>query len=98
MAERCIQVSDLDCVIGCRRLIREEAILAGGSSGAVLMAAKQVEAEIPEGSTCVAIFPDRGERYLDTIYSDKWVEQYFGDVSSLWKEPVGSELCLTATY
>src|ERR1044072_6623273 len=73
LAERCIHVSDLDCVIGCRRVVRDEAILAGGSSGADVMAIDQAKDEIQRGATCVAIFPDRGERYLDTVYSDSWV-------------------------
>src|SRR5262249_24413457 len=38
MADECIHVTDLDCVVGCRRLVRTEAILVGGSSGGVLMA------------------------------------------------------------
>jgi cysteine synthase A len=85
MADRCVSVSDLDCVVGCRRLVGREAILAGGSSGGVLMAIEQIKGEIASGSTCVAIFPDRGERYLHTIYSDSWVREHFGDVSRLWQ-------------
>jgi cysteine synthase A len=85
MADRCVSVSDLDCVVGCRRLVGREAILAGGSSGGVLMAIEQIKGEIASGSTCVAIFPDRGERYLHTIYSDSWVREHFGDVSHLWQ-------------
>lgn len=84
MAHKCIKVTDLDCIEGCRRLAKGEAILAGGSSGAVLMAVERVKNEIERGATCVVIFPDRGERYLDTIYSDKWVEEHFGDVARLW--------------
>jgi len=83
MADECIQVTDLECVVGCRRLMRSEAILVGGSSGGVLMAVERVKHRIPQGAVCVAIFPDRGERYLDTIYSDVWVEEHFGNVSSL---------------
>lgn len=79
-----VHVSDLDCVVGCRRLVRHEAMMVGGSSGGTLMAVGKMLDEIPDGSTCVAIFPDRGERYLDTIYSDPWVENTFGDVSHLW--------------
>jgi N-(2-amino-2-carboxyethyl)-L-glutamate synthase len=82
--DRCVWVSDTDCVVGCRRLVRREAILAGGSSGAVVMAVEQLRHEIAAGAVCVAILPDRGERYLDTIYSDAWVEAHFGDVSRLW--------------
>lgn len=95
MAQKCVHVSDLDCVMGCRRLVKCEAILAGGSSGAVLMAVVHEKDRIPAGSTCVVVFPDRGERYLDTIYSDAWVTKYFGDVSHLWQETAEEETCLT---
>lgn len=83
---RCLHVSNADCVVGCRLLLRHEAILAGGSSGATVMALKRTEPEIPKGSTCVLFFPDRGERYLDTIYDDDWVREKVGDVHHLWQE------------
>ena len=86
LADTCIHVTDLDCVVGCRRLVRSEAILAGGSSGAVMMAVNSFKDEIPRNANCVAFLPDRGERYLDTIYSDAWVEANLGDVSHLWEE------------
>lgn len=86
IAIRCIHVTDLDCVVGCRRLVSQESILAGGSSGAVLMAVDAVKDELPPSATCVVIFPDRGERYLDTIYSETWVREHFGEVSHLWRK------------
>ena len=95
LAERCIQVSDLECIIGCRRLLRSEAILAGGSSGGILMAVERVKDEIPSGAICVALFPDRGERYLDTIYSDTWVEEHFGEVGPLWQQAGEAQECST---
>jgi cysteine synthase A len=85
LADKVIHVSDLDCIIGCRRLVKTEAVLAGGSSGAALMAVEQIKEQIPPDSTCVMILPDRGERYLDTIYSDAWVREHFGDVAHLWE-------------
>jgi cysteine synthase A len=87
LAADCLRVSDLDCVVGCRRLVRAEAILAGGSSGGVLMAVDSIRHALPPGANCVAIFPDRGERYLDTIYADAWVAEHFGDVRHLWEGP-----------
>lgn len=87
LADKAIHVSDLDCIVSCRRLVNTEGILAGGSSGAVLMAVKQVADQIPDGATCVMIFPDRGERYLDTIYCNDWVNEHFGDVAHLWEIP-----------
>lgn len=78
-------MSDLDCVVGCRLLAVREAILAGGSSGATVAALRRRMADLPAGSTSVLIFPDNGDRYLDTIYSDRWVTEQFGEVSHLWK-------------
>jgi 2,3-diaminopropionate biosynthesis protein SbnA len=83
LADECIHVTDMQCVIGCRRLACEEAILAGGSSGAVIMAVNTVSHLIPKGANCVAILPDRGERYLDTIFSDEWVDKHFGNISGM---------------
>ncbi|MGH2347242.1 MAG: 2,3-diaminopropionate biosynthesis protein SbnA [Chloroflexota bacterium] len=86
LADHCIHVTDLDCVVGCRRLLKREAILAGGSSGAAIMGVESMRQQLPEGATCVAILADRGERYLDTIYSDSWVSEHFGDVADLWQD------------
>lgn len=98
LADECIHVSDLDCVIGCRRLARQEAVLVGGSSGALIMAIEKIKQRLDPGATCVVIFHDRGERYLDTIYSDEWVRTHFGAVSHLWTEPIEDQTCVTATY
>ena len=43
-----------------------------------LTALQKVCSTIPRGSSCLLILPDRGERYLETIYSDEWVRQVFG--------------------
>jgi N-(2-amino-2-carboxyethyl)-L-glutamate synthase len=102
LAEECIHVTDLDCIVGCHRLVRSEALLVGGSSGGVLMALNYCHHRIPGDATVVLIFHDRGERYLDTIYSESWVKEYFGDVSSLWhdeaQDPKEEKDCVTKTY
>ena len=49
------------------------------------MAVERIRDRIPDGANCVAMFPDRGERYLDTIYSDEWVETHFGTVAASWE-------------
>ena len=46
---------------------------------------KWTKHSIDPGARCVAILPDRGERYLDTIYSDSWVRRHFGDVFHHWE-------------
>lgn len=83
LADECVSVTDLDCVVGCHRLFHHEAFLAGGSSGAIISAIERSLTKIAQGSTCVAILPDRGERYLDTIYSKEWISQQFGDITPL---------------
>jgi cysteine synthase A len=98
LADEHLLMTDLDCVVGCRRLVRTEAILVGGSSGAVLMAVDRFKEIIPPDSNCVVIFADRGERYLDTIYSDEWVNEHFGDVSYLWEGSAEDQKWLAATY
>lgn len=70
-------MTDKECVIGCRRLLQIESILAGGSAGAVVMAAEKLQSLIPGNSTFVLILSDSGERYLETIYNDSWVESNF---------------------
>lgn len=68
-------VSDLDCVVGARRLAQREGILAGGSAGGVLEAVRRLAPLLPRNSRCVAILADGGTRYLDTIYDDAWVDE-----------------------
>ncbi|SFT92073.1 cysteine synthase A [Algoriphagus locisalis] len=70
-----VHVSDSECVAGCHRLLDSEAILCGGSSGAVTHAVEKFSSQIPEGSSIAMILCDRGERYLDTIYNENWVSE-----------------------
>ncbi len=74
-----ILISDLECVAGCRRLVRREGIFTGASSGGLIAAVSHFRDKIPAGSNAVVILPDRGERYLDTVYSDDWVREHLGE-------------------
>ena len=77
LADEVVLISDYDCVSGCRKLVRQEAVLAGASSGGVIAAINQYRNRIESQAVCVAILADRGERYMDTVYSDEWVLQHF---------------------
>lgn len=83
LAHHTLMMTDSECVIGCRRLLRREGILAGASSGAVIEGIRKFRDSMCPGTTCVAILPDRGERYLDTIYSDQWVAAHLGEENCL---------------
>lgn len=91
LVDETVYVDDLDCVRGCRLLLGSEAILAGGSSGGVIAAVERFRPHVPHDAVCVAILPDRGERYLDTVYSETWVEQRFGSTDA-WLEPQATAL------
>jgi len=86
LIDEVVLVSDLECVTGCRRLVRREGILAGASSGGLIAAVDRMREHIPAGAHCAVILPDRGERYLDTVFADAWVSEHFGDVAHLWTE------------
>jgi cysteine synthase A len=59
-----ITVTDEDARETMLRLIREEGILAGVSSGAAMWAALQVAKRLGPGKRVVVVLPDTGERYL----------------------------------
>ena len=59
-----ITVTDEDARETMLRLIREEGILAGISSGAAMWAALQVAKRLGPGKRVVVVLPDTGERYL----------------------------------
>jgi cysteine synthase A len=76
--ERVMHVSEMEAVLGARRLLDSEAILAGGSSGAVMAALSRAGDILRQRCTVVVVLPDTGERYLDTIYNDRWVAENIG--------------------
>ncbi len=54
-----------------RKLAREEGILVGMSSAAIMYIALKKAKEIGKGKTIVAVLPDGGEKYLSTsLYED----------------------------
>ncbi|WP_459867503.1 2,3-diaminopropionate biosynthesis protein SbnA [Endothiovibrio diazotrophicus] len=74
-----VLVSEQDCIRSCHRIVAREGLLLGASSGGVAAAVEAMQEHIEEGSNCVMIFADRGERYLDTLYSEEWIMQCFGE-------------------
>ncbi|MFW7380386.1 MAG: cystathionine beta-synthase [Oligoflexus sp.] len=57
-----------------RRLIREEGLLCGGSSGAALSAALQEAKNLKAGQNCVLILPDGVRNYMTKFVDDKWMK------------------------
>ncbi|MEV6260614.1 2,3-diaminopropionate biosynthesis protein SbnA [Streptomyces sp. NPDC051784] len=73
-----VRVEETDTIRACRRLARR-GFLFGGSTGTVVSGAVDWLARQGAGDlTAVAVAPDLGERYLDTVYQDNWVEDLYG--------------------
>jgi cystathionine beta-synthase len=62
-----VQVSDEDALAWCRRLAREEGILAGGSSGCVAAGIAQLLPRL-RGLRIATVFPDSGAFYLSKYF------------------------------
>ncbi|RTZ16173.1 cysteine synthase A [Vibrio aquaticus] len=81
LVDRVESVTSDEAIAMARRLMEEEGILAGISSGAAVVAANRL-AELPEfvGKTIVTVLPSSGERYLSTalftgIFTEKENQQ-----------------------
>ncbi len=72
LADEIIQVPDGEALETARRLIKEEGLLVGISTGAACRAALQVASRPEnEGKLIVVIFPDLAERYMSTaLFAD----------------------------
>jgi N-(2-amino-2-carboxyethyl)-L-glutamate synthase len=78
-----VHVADAESAAGCRRLVGTEGILAGGSSGAVIVGIDHLIERISGPARVVTVLADRGERYLDLVYRDEWVAA----LPEPWQEP-----------
>jgi cysteine synthase A len=80
LVDEVVLVEEADTVRSCHTLARA-GFLFGGSTGTVVSAAADWLARNDDarGLTAVAIAPDLGERYLDTVYQTNWVAGLYGE-------------------
>ncbi len=69
------QISDRDAFQYTRKLVLEEGILGGGSSGAALWGVLKLAKTLDKPARIVTIFPDSASRYLSTIFNDRWMKE-----------------------
>ncbi|MGW0856695.1 2,3-diaminopropionate biosynthesis protein SbnA [Streptomyces sp. NPDC002690] len=87
--DEAVHVDEADSVRTCRALARR-GFLFGGSTGTVVSGASNWLARHGgRDLTSVAIAPDLGERYLDTVYQTNWVQALYGDQALLPEERPG---------
>lgn len=72
LAHDYVVVSEAATLRMCNEMARTRGWMVGGSTGTVLTAVSQYAHKLPVGSTVVAIAPDFGSNYLDTVYNDDW--------------------------
>lgn len=57
-----------------RRLVREEGLLCGGSSGAAMHVAMQAAKDLKAGQKCVVILPDGIRNYMTKFVNESWCQ------------------------
>jgi cystathionine beta-synthase len=72
-----VQVNDRESLLMTRRLVREEGIFCGGSSGSAVAGAIKYAREHNLGpdDMVVVILPDSGSRYLSKVFDDDWMRE-----------------------
>jgi cysteine synthase A len=68
-------VPDQECVDTVYRLLYEEGLFLGGSSGINVAAATRVAKNLGPGHTVVTLLCDTGGRYQSRLYNPEWLEQ-----------------------
>lgn len=74
--DKIVRVTDYECILNCQSLLKQ-GFFAGASSGAVIEAIKKTKGY---KKNVVTIFPDRGDRYLDNLYNEKWINEHLSEL------------------
>jgi cysteine synthase A len=77
-------VGEIATIVMCHELLEKHMILAGGSSGSVLAAIKEYffNKTFVTKPNVIAVLPDRGERYANTIFNKSWCNERFKELKN----------------
>jgi cystathionine beta-synthase len=68
-----VKVGDIEAFATARVLARRIGLLVGGSAGGVVHEALTRMSSLAPGTTMVALVNDGGEKYMDTVFDDDWM-------------------------
>jgi cystathionine beta-synthase len=93
LVDEWVKTKDRDSFLMARRLIRQEALLCGGSSGATMWAARQIAMREGPGKRFVVVLPDSVRNYMTKFMDDQWMKES-GFTDSLWEAQTVGDLLL----
>ena len=70
-----VKTEDEESFIMARRLIREEGLLCGGSSGSAMVAALKAAVNLNDEKNCLVILPDGIRNYMTKFPNDDWMKR-----------------------
>lgn len=76
LIDEIVQVDDAESFLWGRRLVREEGIFSGGSSGSALAGALKYAKDLGPDRLVVVLLPDSGARYLSKMFDDDWMREH----------------------
>jgi len=83
LLDRKIMVANRDAIVWTQKLLHEEGLFAGVSSGAIAAIAARIAGEI-DGGNIVFVVPDDGWKYLSSGVYTKPVDEVMGIESTVW--------------